>query len=76
MASTAQQLQANKTAWHRKLTAKGHAPAWRRVRGSGGFYFYIGTCQRCDGRVEVDDMGAETQNLGWGPGVRRCRRLR
>lgn len=71
MATAAQ----NKATWHRKMTAKGHAPAWRRGSGAVG-YFYVGTCRRCGGAVEVDDMGAETQNLGWGPGVRRCRGAR
>lgn len=75
MASTAQKLRANKTAWHRKLTGKGHSPAWQRVPGIGGD-FYVGTCQRCGGRVEVDDAGASTRDLGWGPGVSRCRRRR
>jgi len=66
-------LQANKSRWHLKLVAKGHAPSWRYQRGVGAFGFYVGTCRNCGGRVEVDTMGAATQNLGWGPGVRKCR---
>lgn len=68
----ASELLDSKRAWHRKLTAKGHRPAWRYER-TGSPPFYVGTCRNCAGRVEVDDMGAQVQNLGWGPGIRQCR---
>jgi len=59
-----------KAAWQRKLVGRGHVVTWRYQRGSSPFY--TGTCRNCGGRVEVDDMGAHTQNLGWGHRVRRC----
>ena len=64
-------LSQQKAKWQQKLAAKGHDMTWRRE--SGHSPFYVGTCRNCGGRVEVDDMGAETMNLGWGPRVGQCR---